>query len=154
MAIKCLKRGFESNFQVACCLRSAVACHEFNVPLSLSLVMDKNLLQQLVHSTYLLKLSSRLQRSKKCADPGLFFIYFQSFQSNITIFTTNQCEKCPSSIGHRDSNSQPSDYEIPPLTTRPGLPPKRLQRSNQSLCAAYQDGLKLLLVHHHSFLPS
>ena len=24
-----------------------------------------------------------------------------------------------------DSNSQPSDYKSPPLTTRPGLPPKK-----------------------------
>ena len=24
---------------------------------------------------------------------------------------------------HRNSNSRPSDYELPPLTTRPGLPP-------------------------------
>ena len=30
---------------------------------------------------------------------------------------------CPSSIWHQDSNSQPSDCESPPLTTRPGLPP-------------------------------
>ena len=28
-----------------------------------------------------------------------------------------------SSIWCRDSNSQPSDYKSPPLTTRPGLPP-------------------------------
>ena len=35
----------------------------------------------------------------------------------------NICEKCPSSIRRRDSNSQPSDYESPHLTTRPGLPP-------------------------------
>ena len=31
--------------------------------------------------------------------------------------------KWPSSIRHRDSYSQTSDYESPPLTTRPGLPP-------------------------------
>ena len=55
------------------------------------------------------------------------FVYFRSFQTNIvTIFTTNKCEKCPSSIWCRDSNSQPSDYESPLLTTRPGLPPKML----------------------------
>ena len=30
---------------------------------------------------------------KKWANPGLFFVYFQSFQTNITIFTTNICEK-------------------------------------------------------------
>ena len=43
-----------------------------------------------------------------------------------TIFTTNQCEKmsCPSSIWRRDSNLRPSERESPPITTRPGLPPK------------------------------
>ena len=29
----------------------------------------------------------------KMANPGLFFVYFRSFQTNITIFTTNTCEK-------------------------------------------------------------
>ena len=29
----------------------------------------------------------------KWANPGLFFVYLQSFQTNITIFTTNICEK-------------------------------------------------------------
>ena len=43
--------------------------------------------------------------------PGLFFVYFRSFETNIiTIFTTDQCEKmsCPSSIRCRDSNPRPS----------------------------------------------
>ena len=31
---------------------------------------------------------------KKWANPGLFFVYFWSFQTNNIIFTTNQCEKC------------------------------------------------------------
>ena len=30
----------------------------------------------------------------KWANPGLFFVYFRSFQTNNTIFTTNKCEKC------------------------------------------------------------
>ena len=30
---------------------------------------------------------------KKWANLGLFFVYFRSFQTNITIFTTNICEK-------------------------------------------------------------
>ena len=30
---------------------------------------------------------------KKWANPGLFFVYFRSFQINNAIFTTNQCEK-------------------------------------------------------------
>ena len=63
---------------------------------------------------------------KKLAILGLFFVYFRSFQTNNTILTTNQCEKmsCPSSIRHWDSNPRPLECESPPITTRPGLPPK------------------------------
>ena len=54
----------------------------------------------------------------------LFFVYFRSFQANIiTIFTTNICEKSPSSIRCRDSNPRPLEHESLPITTRPGLPP-------------------------------
>ena len=53
------------------------------------------------------------------------FRLFLSFQTNFTIFTTNKCEKCPSSIRCWDSNPRPSEYESPPITTRPGLPPNR-----------------------------
>ena len=31
---------------------------------------------------------------KNWANPGLFFAYFRSFQTNNTIFTTNECKKC------------------------------------------------------------
>ena len=41
---------------------------------------------------------------KKWVNPGLFFVYFRSFQTNISNFTTKICEKCPSSIRCRDSN--------------------------------------------------
>ena len=58
--------------------------------------------------------------------PQPLFRLFLSFQTNITILTTHKCEKCPSSIRRQDSNSQPSDYESPPLTTRPGLPPNQI----------------------------
>ena len=63
---------------------------------------------------------------KKWTNPGLIFVYFRSFQTNIaTFFTTNRCEKmsCPSSLQLRDSNSQLSEHEPLPITTRPGLPP-------------------------------
>ena len=30
---------------------------------------------------------------QESANPGLFFVYFRSFETNNTIFTTNQCEK-------------------------------------------------------------
>ena len=62
---------------------------------------------------------------KKWANPGLFFIYFWSFQTNNTIFYNKSMRKmsCPSSIRHWDSNPRPSERESPPITTRPGLPP-------------------------------
>ena len=58
---------------------------------------------------------------KKMGQPGLFFVYFRSYQTNFTIFTTNNCEKCPSSIRRRESNPRPLVRESLPLTTRPGL---------------------------------
>ena len=60
------------------------------------------------------------------ANPGLFFVYFWSFQTKITIFTTKICEKCPSSIRCWDLNPLPSECESLPKTTRPGLPPRIL----------------------------
>ena len=72
---------------------------------------------------------SRYPFFKKWASPGLFFVYFRSFQSNIiTIFTTDQCEKmsCPSSIWRQDSNPQPSEREPPPITRAPALFPLSL----------------------------
>ena len=48
------------------------------------------------------------------------FCLFSSFQTNTTKCI---CERCPFSIRCQDSNAQPSDYESPPITTRPGLPP-------------------------------
>ena len=60
----------------------------------------------------------------KWAIPGPFFVYFWSFHTNInTIFTTNQCEKYPSSIRFWDLNLGPSDCESHPITIRPGLRP-------------------------------
>ena len=51
-----------------------------------------------------------------------FIVYFRSVQTNvITIFITNICEKCPSSIQCRDSNPRPSEDEYPPITIRPGI---------------------------------
>ena len=62
---------------------------------------------------------------QKWANLSLFYGLFWSFQTNsITFFTTNRCEKCPSSIQCWDSNPQPSEHESAPITTRPGLPPQ------------------------------
>ena len=62
---------------------------------------------------------------KKMGNPRPLFVYFQSFQTNInTILQQINVKKCPSSIQHWDSNPRPSERESPPITTRPGLPPK------------------------------
>ena len=55
------------------------------------------------------------------SQPWRLFRWFSSFRTNITIFTTNWCEKYPSGIWCWDSNARPSEHESPPITTRPGL---------------------------------
>ena len=55
--------------------------------------------------------------------PASFLFIFVFSNKHYKFYNKYECEKCPSSIRHRDSNSQPSDYESPPLTTKPGLPP-------------------------------
>ena len=52
--------------------------------------------------------------------PGLFLLFFQT---RITIFTTNKCKECPSSIRCWDLNSRPLEHESPLITTRPGFLP-------------------------------
>ena len=59
----------------------------------------------------------------KWANPGLFFVYFRSFQTNITILHQIYVKKCPSSIRCQDLNPRPFERESLPITTRPGLPP-------------------------------
>ena len=56
--------------------------------------------------------------------PLPLFNLFPSFQTHITIFTTNKGEKWQSSIQCCDLNPQPSGHEPPPITPRPGLWPK------------------------------
>ena len=61
---------------------------------------------------------------KKMGHPRpLFRLFLLSFKQTIQILQQIQVKKCPSSIKCRDLNSQPSNYESSPLTTRPGLPP-------------------------------
>ena len=61
--------------------------------------------------------------SFKMGQPGLFFLYFWSFQTNNTIFATNQCKKFhvhPTAPGFKPTTSH---HEVSAITTRPGLPP-------------------------------
>ena len=60
--------------------------------------------------------------------PRPLFHLFSYFQTQITIFTANKCEKCISSIQCRDLNSQHLKHESPPITTRLGLPFVMLQK--------------------------
>ena len=62
---------------------------------------------------------------KNWANPGLFFVYFWSFQSNITIFCNKYMWKNVHPVYGRDSNPRPSERESPPIATRPGLLPTR-----------------------------
>ena len=62
-------------------------------------------------------------KNKKWSILDPFFCLFSSFQTNITILTTNTCGKCPSSMQCWDSNSRPLEHESPCITTRPGHPP-------------------------------
>ena len=56
--------------------------------------------------------------------PASFSFIFGLFNQTLLQFLQQvKCQKCPSNIRCRDSNSQPSDYESLPLTTRPGLTP-------------------------------
>ena len=57
--------------------------------------------------------------------PASFSFILSPFQTNInTILQQINVKKCPSSIWHQDSNPRPSERESPPITTRPGLPPR------------------------------
>ena len=57
--------------------------------------------------------------------PASFLFIFGVLQTNNSIFTTNQCKKCPSSIWHSGLNPQPFKHKSSPITTRPGLPPPK-----------------------------
>ena len=59
----------------------------------------------------------------KWANSGLFYIDFCLFKQTLQFLQQINVEKCPSSIRRQDLNSQLSDNESAPLTTRPGLPP-------------------------------
>ena len=72
-----------------------------------------------------------------------FLFIFGLFQTNKINFTTNLCEKCPSSIRCLDSNSRPWAYESPPLTTRPRLP------SFAMIVPCFSDVLSIFCINHY-----
>ena len=60
----------------------------------------------------------------KLCHPRPLFVYFRLFKQTIQFLQQINVKKCPSSIWCWDSNPRPSEHESPPITTRPGLPPK------------------------------
>ena len=79
--------------------------------------------------------------------PPLFHL-FLSFQTNITILSTNTCEVWPYSMPHYwESNPLASEPESPPITTRPGLPPNNKAVSNYNSTSS-----ELSLLHYNYLL--
>ena len=69
---------------------------------------------------------------KKIGQPRPLFRLFSVFSNKHDKFLQQiYVKKCPYSIRCRDSNPQPLKRESPPITTRPGLPPKILIKSNR-----------------------
>ena len=58
--------------------------------------------------------------------PLLSFIFGLFKQTSLQFLQQIQEKKCPSSIWCRDLNPQPLEHESPPITTRPGFPPKHV----------------------------
>ena len=58
------------------------------------------------------------------------FVYFRLFRQTLQQINV---KKFLSSIWRWESNSQPSDYESTPLTTRPGLSPKLIKGLNYAI---------------------
>ena len=83
--------------------------------------------------------------------PRPLFVYFRSFQTNNTIFTTNQCEKCPSSIWCWDLNPRPLENESSPIITRPGFPPNS-EKCSYAFRSAVQFTLSLKTNFNHDQL--
>ena len=72
-----------------------------------------------------------------------YFLFFSIFSIKNQNFYKKSCEYCPSNIRHQDSNSQPTDYESPPLTTRPGLPPLKLVVGFSECVYKFKSGVRL-----------
>ena len=58
---------------------------------------------------------------KMAINPQPLSRLFSSFQTIITIFTTNICKKCPSGIRWWGLNPRSSEHKYPPITTRPTI---------------------------------
>ena len=56
--------------------------------------------------------------------PRPLYVYFRLFKQTLQFLQQINVKKCPSSIQFWDSNSRPWIHESPPITTRPGLPPR------------------------------
>ena len=65
---------------------------------------------------------------KNGPSPASFSFIFRLFETNInTVLQQINVKKCPSNKRCWNLNPQPSEHESPPITTRPGLPSKKLE---------------------------
>ena len=69
--------------------------------------------------------------------------FFHLFKHTLQFLQQINVKKCTSSIGCRDSNSQPLGHETSPITSRPGLPPKIFKPSSWVIS----------LLHYSNLLP-
>ena len=58
---------------------------------------------------------------------GIFFDYFCLFKQTLQFLQQIYVNKYPSSIQCGDLNPRPLEHESPPITNRPGLPPKSVE---------------------------
>ena len=58
--------------------------------------------------------------------PASFSFIFGLFKQTLQFLQQKYVKKCPSSKRCRDSNPQPLEFESLPITTKPGLPPRRI----------------------------
>ena len=82
--------------------------------------------QNYVRWAILNKLSARCMYFylKKWAIPGPFYRIFLVFSNKHYNFYINICEEMSSQYPYQGSNPKPLGRESPPITTRPGLPPR------------------------------
>ena len=82
---------------------------------------------------------------KKMGQPRPLFSFFSVFSNK----KYNQCEKCPSSIGHRDLNPRPLEHESSHITTSLGLPPDLLLKYHS---LSFIGNYSVITIYHH-FVP-
>ena len=92
--------------------------------------------------------SKKLGRFTQHHSRPLFRLFSVFFKQTIQFLQQIYVKKCPSSIRCRDSNPRPLECESPPITTRPGLPPRLLPiKVRVLMCCCKTTAIKLWQIH-------